>query len=130
MDIPRILLPQETVQFYTEDWKPYLGLDIFNHKESPTILSEMQQVMGTFTQESAVLRPGLERVREKALLSFRRVTQQLVEDAAYSLLGIFNASIPVIYGEGNRAVGRLLEHVPDRFGGRHDSCLDRAGGKL
>jgi hypothetical protein len=31
------------VQFYTEDWKPYLGLDIPNHKESLIILSEMEQ---------------------------------------------------------------------------------------
>ena len=32
----------ETVQFYTEDWKPYLGLTLSNHNESPVIISEMQ----------------------------------------------------------------------------------------
>ena len=35
----------------------------------------------------------------------------LVEDITYSLLSVFNVSIPVIYGEGNRAVGRFLEHI-------------------
>ena len=98
------------VQFYTEDWKPYLGLDMFNHKESPAIISEMEQAAGVSAQSLAVLRPGLERVREKLFLASMRHTT-LVEDIAYSLLGIFNVAIPVIYGEGDRAVGRLLEHI-------------------
>ena len=121
------------VQFYTEDWEPYLGLDMFNHKESPAIISEMEQASGVSAQESAVLRPGLERVREKLFLaSMRRTT--LVEDIAYSLLGIFNAAIPVIYGEGNRAVGRFLENILTGSGdvtilawtgraGSYNSCL-------
>ncbi|KAG8214231.1 hypothetical protein J3R82DRAFT_11038 [Butyriboletus roseoflavus] len=62
----------ETVQFYTEDWKPYLGVDMFNHKESPAIISEMQQAAGVLTQELAVLRPGLESVREKLYLASLR----------------------------------------------------------
>ena len=123
----------EAVQFYTEDWKPYLGLDMYNHKESPIIVSEMQQALGDCTGELAVLRPGLERVREKLhLASMRRTT--LVEDAAYSLLGVFNIAIPVIYGEGTRAVGRLLEHILTGSGdvtilawtghaGKYNSCL-------
>ena len=100
----------EVVQFYTEDWKPYLGLEISNHKEDPGITREMQQAAGALTQELSVLRPGLDRVREKLYLASRRQTT-LVEDIAYSLLGIFNVSIPVIYGESNRAVGRFLEHI-------------------
>ena len=98
------------IQFYTEDWEPYLGLDMFNHKESRSIISEMEQVSGGSAQESVVLRPGLEKVREKLFLaSMCRTT--LVEDTAYSLLGIFSAAIPVMYGEGNRAVGRFLENI-------------------
>ena len=121
------------VQFYTEDWEPYLGLDVFNHKESPAIISEMEQASGVSADELAILRPGLERVREKLFLaSMRRTT--LMEDIAYSLLGIFNVAIPVIYGEGDRAVGRLLEHVLTGSGdvailawtgraGSYNSCL-------
>lgn len=123
----------ETVQFYTEDWKPYLGLDIFNHKESPTIILEMQQATGGSVQDLTILRPGLDRVREKLYLASMRQTT-LVEDIAYSLLGIFNAAIPVIYGEGNRAVGRFLEHILTGSGdvtilawtgraGSYNSCL-------
>ena len=100
----------EVVQFYTEDWKPYLGLQRFNHKEDAAIIGEMQQAAGALTQELTVLSPGLDRVREKLYMASGRRTT-LVEDTAYSLLGIFNISISVIYGEGNRAVGRLLEHI-------------------
>ena len=118
----------EVVQFYTEDWKPYLGLEISNHKQDPVIIREMQQAAGALTQELTVLRPGLDRVREKLYLASRRRTT-LVEDIAYSLLGIFNVSIPVIYGEGNRAVGRFLEHI---LAGSGDATIlawtGRAGG--
>ncbi|KAF8548009.1 hypothetical protein OG21DRAFT_1516754 [Imleria badia] len=123
----------ETVQFYTEDWKPYLGLTLPNHKDSPVIISEMQQATGVTALELSVLRPGLDRVREKLYLASTRQTT-LVEDIAYSLLGIFNVAIPVIYGEGDRAVGRLLEHILTGSGdvtilawtrraGSYNSCL-------
>ena len=97
------------VLFYTEDWKPYLGLMLEHHKESSIILREMEMSQVS-SERVAVLRPGLDRIREKLYLaSMREMT--LVEDIAYSLLGILNASIPIIYGEGTRAVGRLLEYV-------------------
>ena len=123
----------KVVQFYTEDWKPYLSLSIFNHKESATILAEMERATNRATQELATLCPGLDRAREKLFLASKRQSTR-EEDIAYSLLGIFNASIPVIYGEGNRAVGRLLEYVLAGFGdvtllawtgraGDYNSCL-------
>ena len=126
-------IASNVVQFYTEDWKPYLGLDIFNHKQSPTILSEMEWAMNLATQEVATLRPGLDRGREKLYLASARQTTR-EEDIAYSLFGIFNTAIPVIYGEGNQAIGRLLEHVLTGSGdvtilawtgasGRYNSCL-------
>ncbi|KAF8547368.1 hypothetical protein OG21DRAFT_1490282 [Imleria badia] len=101
------------VQFYTEDWKPYLGLDVFNHKESPVILSEMEQAMNFATNELVTLQPGLDKAREKLYLaSMRQTTRE--EDIAYCLFGIFNVALPIIYGEGNQAVGRLLEYILTR----------------
>jgi hypothetical protein len=85
-------------------------LDTFNHKDSTTILSEMERAMSFATQELVTLQPGLERVREKLYLASNRQTTR-EEDIAYSLFGIFNVAIPVIYGEGNQAVGHLMEHV-------------------
>ena len=106
-------LALKVVQFYTEDWKPYLRLNIFNHKESPIILSEMEGAMNFATEDLATLQPGLDRAREKLYLASRRETTR-EEDMAYSLFGIFNVALPVIYGEGNQAVGRLLEHILTR----------------
>ena len=97
------------VLFYTEDWKPYLGLTLENHKESSMILREMEMSQVS-SEQVAVLQPGVDRIREKLYLASMRETT-LVEDVAYSLLGILNASIPIMYGEGTRAVGRLLEYV-------------------
>jgi hypothetical protein len=70
----------------------------------------MQQARVVSAQEMAVLRPGLDRVREKVNITSMRQTTR--EDIAYSLLGIFNGPIPVMYGDGVQAVSRLLEHVP------------------
>ena len=99
----------QRVLFYTEDWKPYLGLTLENHKESPIVLRQMEMSQVS-SEQVAVLQPGLDRVREKLYLASTRETT-LVEDIAYSLLGVLNAPIPVMYGEGTRAVGRLLEYV-------------------
>ncbi|KAF8551251.1 hypothetical protein OG21DRAFT_1512971 [Imleria badia] len=101
----------KVIRFYTEDWTPYLNLDIFNHKESSEIISEMEQATGVSAQQLKALRPGLSSIREKLRLASTRHTT-MVEDAAYSLLGIFSiAGLPAIYGEGEGALGRLLAHI-------------------
>ncbi|KAF8127262.1 hypothetical protein EV363DRAFT_491491 [Boletus edulis] len=106
----------KVIRFYTEDWTLYRDLELENHKESPEIISEMEQATGVSSAELMALRPGLSSIREKLhLASTRRTTW--VEDAAYSLLGIFSAiGIPAIYGEGEASLGRLLANVLTRSG--------------
>ncbi|KAF8417906.1 hypothetical protein L210DRAFT_3461695 [Boletus edulis BED1] len=106
----------KVIHFYTEDWTPYQNLELLNHKESPEVIWEMEQATGVSAEELMALRPGLSSIREKLhLASTRRTT--LVEDAAYSLLGIFSAiGIPAIYGEGEASLGRLLANVLTRSG--------------
>ncbi|KAN0082753.1 hypothetical protein V8E55_008548 [Tylopilus felleus] len=101
----------KVVHFYTEDWTPYLDLQLPNHKESPEVILEMEHATRISAQELMALRPGLTNIREKlCLASTRQATE--VEDAAYSLFGIFKvAGLPTIYGEGNDSLGRLLSHV-------------------
>ncbi|KAF8552625.1 hypothetical protein OG21DRAFT_105056 [Imleria badia] len=100
----------KVVRFYNRDWTPYRSLDIPNHKESPEIISEMEEATGVSARALMALRPGLEDIREKLLLASARQTTR-VEDAAYSLLGIFSLSLPVVYGEGDKALGRLLAQL-------------------
>ena len=124
----------KVIQFYTEDWTLYLDLELPNHKESPQVISEMEQATGVSAQQLMSLRPGLTSIREKLCLASTRQTT-LVEDAAYSLLGIFSVTgISAIYGEGESSLGRLLAHVLTVSGdvsilawtgesGRYNSCL-------
>ncbi|KAG9310380.1 hypothetical protein JVU11DRAFT_9515 [Chiua virens] len=121
------------VRFYNEDWTPYLNLDVPNHKESQEIISEMEEAMGISAQTLTSLRPDLHHIREKLRLASVRQTLR-VEDEAYSLLGLFSMSLPVLYGEGNQALGRLLAHLLSSSGdtsilawtgkpGSFNSCL-------
>ncbi|KAF8549076.1 hypothetical protein OG21DRAFT_640744 [Imleria badia] len=100
----------KVVRFYTEDWKPYLNLDIPNHKDSPEIISEMEEATGISARALMAIRPGLDDIREKLCLVSRRETT-FIEDTAYSLLGIFSSSLHIVYGEGDNALGRLLAQL-------------------
>lgn len=62
----------KAIRFYTEDWIPYLGLELPNHKESVDIMSEMELAMGISTQNLRALRPGLTHIREKLCLASTR----------------------------------------------------------
>ena len=77
----------KVVLFYNEDWMLCMNLDIPNHKESPEILSGMEEATSISARALMALRPGLDDIWEKLCLTSRRQTT-LVEDAAYSLLGI------------------------------------------
>ena len=123
----------KVIRFYTEDWTPYLNLDIHNHKESREIIAEMEKATGVSAQTLIGLRPGSNDIREKLCLASRREST-FVEDAAYSLLGIFSASLPIVYGEKNKALGRLLAQLLTSSGdtsiiawtgrsGKFNSCL-------
>ncbi|KAF8432947.1 hypothetical protein L210DRAFT_3557133 [Boletus edulis BED1] len=104
------------VRFYTEDWTLYRDLEPSNHKGAPEIISEMKEATKVSARQLMALRPGLTNIREKLRLASTRKTTR-VEDAAYSLLGIFSAvGIPAIYGEGEASLGRLLANVLTRSG--------------
>ena len=102
----------KAIRFYTEDWTPYLNLQLPNHKEAPDVISEMHEVTGASAQQLLALRPGFTNIREKLRLASTRETDQ-EEDIAYSLLGIFSITgFTPIYGEGEEvSLGRLLASV-------------------
>ena len=101
----------KVIRFYTEDWTLYLDRQVSNHKNSPGIISEMEEATGVSAQQLRALRPGLTNIREKLRLASTRQTTH-VEDVAYSLFGIFGViGVPVVYGEGEKSLGRLLAHI-------------------
>ncbi|KAF8126554.1 hypothetical protein EV363DRAFT_1347847 [Boletus edulis] len=84
----------KVVRFYNEDWTLYMNLDIPNHKEQ----------RGISAQSLMALQPGLDDIRREAMSSIKTRTT-LLEDEAYSLLGIFSLSLP------DQALGRLLSQL-------------------
>ncbi|KAG9310464.1 hypothetical protein JVU11DRAFT_9607 [Chiua virens] len=100
----------KVVRFYNEDWTVYRNLDVPNHKESPAVISEMEEATGISADALLALQPGLANIREKLCLASRRETT-MPEDAAYALFGIFSVSLPVIYGERDHAIGRFLAQL-------------------
>ena len=99
------------IHFYTEDWTPYRDLPLSNHKELSEVISEMERATGISTEQLKALCPGLSNIREKLRLASTRTTTK-VEDAAYSLIGIFEAaSLLANYREGETSLGRLLANV-------------------
>lgn len=105
------------IHFYTEDWKPYLPIDIrysdsnpTNHKHLRAIQRGMELVTKLDAVHLAALKPGPGEARQKLRLASTRDASKK-EDIAYSLLGIFQVTIEAIYGhdEVPRALGRLLE---------------------
>ncbi|KAF8131206.1 hypothetical protein EV363DRAFT_1332082 [Boletus edulis] len=122
------------IWFYTDDWKPYHNLGTSNHKYSPIVVAEIQEVTKIPAEDLHKLQSGVTDVREKLQLAAPRdVTKP--EDAAYSLCPLFSIPMQPNYGEGTEyAVGRLLEQIIIRSGdvvvldwignpGVYNSCL-------
>jgi hypothetical protein len=118
-------LAPTVVLFYQADWTLYLNDRSPNHKESGTIMQELEYSTGINAQALVAFRPGMSGAREKLQWASTRATT-LQEDIAYSLFGIFGIHLPVIYGESKQnALGRLLQEIVAQSG--DISALDWAG---
>ncbi|KAL3423551.1 hypothetical protein PVAG01_05298 [Phlyctema vagabunda] len=99
----RELLAPENVVFYDQNWK-----------DSGTKRSLAAAII-SITGIDQKLISGETRVTDYSVAqktswaSVRDTTR--VEDMAYSLLGLFGISMPLLYGEGSRSFGRLQEEI-------------------
>ena len=101
------LIAPPHVQFYDKNWQ-FRG-----DKLVPRVLSHLERITDI---DAAVLKDGSERNLRKVCLgrrmswaAFRSASRK--EDVAYSLLGIFQVNMPMLYGEGDRAFFRLQEEI-------------------
>ncbi|KAH7903658.1 hypothetical protein BJ138DRAFT_1191031, partial [Hygrophoropsis aurantiaca] len=109
-------LAPNVILFFAKDWTPYLNDRSLNHKESITIMQELEDATGVSGQALISFHPGTKDVRQTLHWASTRITT-LQEDIAYSLFGIFNVKLPVIYGENKQhALGRLLQEIVARSG--------------
>ncbi|KAI6024696.1 hypothetical protein BKA83DRAFT_4251037 [Pisolithus microcarpus] len=119
------LLAPRTVLFYTQDWSLYTNLTSSNHKTDVTVLAELERETGIESRFLYDFSPGIDNARSRLQwASSRRTTRP--EDIAYSLFGIFNVHLPVLYGESaENALARLLAEIVSQSG--DISVLDWVG---
>ena len=123
------LLAPRDLRMYGKDWTPIcpkeeentFTLPWENQRRSPSsrlpndkrsiyMLDAISKVTGideAYVREFSSMEVSLS---EKMRWASKRKTTR-AEDIAYSLLGIFNISMPIAYGEGNMAFRRLLEVI-------------------
>jgi hypothetical protein len=96
------LIAPPFVEFYAEDWTE-IGTRSSHRKELSIITGIDIRVLGGAN-------PAICNVAERFSWAASRATTRL-EDGAYSLLGIFQVHMPLLYGESERAIIRLQEEI-------------------
>lgn len=110
------LLAPHTVLFFTQDWLVYRESSSLNHKEDATIVAELEKATRITSLHLTGFHPGTDDARSKLQWASTRCTT-LPEDMAYSLFGIFNIHLPILYGESvEQALARLLGEIISRSG--------------
>lgn len=98
------LIAPRRIHFYGKDWR-FMG----NSHALGYMLSRITGIGYTLlVSESRHLYPHSIAERMSWMAS-RQTTR--VEDIAYSMLGIFNVNMPLLYGEGDKAFIRLQEEI-------------------
>lgn len=102
------LLAPTVIRFYGKDWNPICAqVHAHGDKDNEVITRAITRVTGIPDIHLRRFNPSCELVAEIMTWSAKRKTTR-IEDRAYSLLGLFNLSIPIAYGEGHRAFYHLM----------------------
>ncbi|KIJ58831.1 hypothetical protein HYDPIDRAFT_119186 [Hydnomerulius pinastri MD-312] len=108
------LLAPKKIRFFGKDWMPLTKEPRNgNDKSNSDFVRVLSELTGIPQSDLTAFSPGCSRVYEKMLWASNRRTTR-VEDVAYSLIGIFDISMPVAYGEGHWAFFRLMEAIIER----------------
>jgi len=108
------LLAPDAVIFYSVSWQK-----IGTKRELIGTLSQITNIDSYFLGPHADTRLRFASVAQKMSWASKRTTTR-VEDITYSLLGIFDISLPLLYGESTRAFTRLQEKLIEQY---HDHSI-------
>lgn len=115
-------LLEEANDPYTDDAEKMIAISSFkyrarvvDHRESPIWCDALHRTTDVPKKDLIKFEPGPKDVRTRLRWAARRRTEK-VEDMAYCMLGIFDVTLPGMYGEGNRAFFRLQEEIMKRTG--------------
>ncbi|KAI6106751.1 hypothetical protein EDD16DRAFT_1490261, partial [Pisolithus croceorrhizus] len=110
------LLAPQTILFYTKNWSLYKNLVGSNHKTDVDMMEGLEKATGIESRFLTNFSPGMDDARSRLQWASSRCTTR-PEDIAYSLFGIFNLHLPVLYGESaEKALGRLLADIISQSG--------------
>ncbi|KAF9220602.1 hypothetical protein BS17DRAFT_786804 [Gyrodon lividus] len=129
------LLAPRRMRFYGKEWTPIcpegegvraehcgesgeedvesLPLHLPNDKKNRIMLDAISKVTEISPERIQHFLPSCVHLAETMRWASKRKTTR-IEDIAYSLMGIFHVSMPIAYGEGDRAFYRLLEEIVQR----------------
>lgn len=97
------LIAPNYVEFYDCNWKFFTSKAAIT-KELANITQINESALNSFYD------PAQYTAAERLVWASKRQTTR-IEDRAYSLLGIFNVNLPLLYGEGSNAFRRLQEEI-------------------
>ena len=105
------LLAPYVIKFFNKHWMPMTGHVNDKSGEETEVMKTLQSATGIHPHALVFFRPGPVKVDERMAWAARRKTTR-TEDVAYSLMGIFDVSLQIAYGEGrDRAFCRLIEAI-------------------
>jgi len=97
------LIAPKVVSFFDHHWTPIATkLEIISSLSRKTRIPESVLIHGT--------KPSTCSIAQRISWAAERITKR-VEDRAYSLMGLFNINMPMIYGEREKAFLRLQQHI-------------------
>lgn len=108
------LLAPTRIDYFSRDWILIEASVKCRHADADNFLEGISAVTGIVLRALKGFADLREfRVAEKMSWAARRETTR-IEDVAYSLMGIFDINMPLLYGEGEKAFGRLQEQILSR----------------
>jgi hypothetical protein len=100
------LIAPKVVSFFDQNWLP-LGTKADNAQQLSTITSIPEHVL------DHTIKPSACSIAQRMSWAAKRKTKR-IEDRAYSLMGLFDVNMPMIYGERENAFLRLQQHIVQR----------------
>ncbi|KAG1762727.1 hypothetical protein EDD22DRAFT_952897 [Suillus occidentalis] len=118
------LLAPRKIKFFNKDWQRLTEQDDDKEDDTP-LMTVLQEVTGIPESDLIDFWPVPRYIDKRMTWAAQRQTTR-AEDVAYSLMGLFDVSLQIAYGEGGeRAFGRLIEAIMQ--GGGDSSVLNWAG---
>ena len=102
------LLAPLRMKFYGPSWTPLTQNE--NDKDDSKVVFTLSRVTNIPPNDLCNFRPGPNRAWEKMTWAANRKTTR-IEDVAYSLIGLFDISMSIAYGEGDRAFKRFMAEL-------------------